>query len=199
MITIKNIVILALITAAGIVYSQQEINTEALNPEMNIELKNSADFVLLKGYAVNSSGKIIYKTTDGGITWLNQIVPSRKQLKPIIKEVKSSGSILKREAAKDRLIAGSSLKGSEKKNFMPHDDFVNTSGSLQTIEFTLQYPGFVSIKIYDEKGNTIDELARSSFGSGSHEVKWNQEKVKTVGYFYSVVTSEFSETKKLVQ
>mgnify|MGYP003428822210 FL=1 len=135
--------------------------------------------------------------------WLNQLVPSSKQIKPIISVRKSTGSIQNREVTNEEgLIAGNPLTQVQTQaktdEFMPADDYINSAGGLAgIISFTLQYPGFVSIKIYDKSGNTIDELARSSFGSGSHHVKWNPEKLKAEGYFYSIVTSEFSETKKI--
>ena len=198
MIRIKNIITLVLIAAAGLIYAQQPDNRELLNPGPHGNTLNEMDFVKVNtGYAVNSSGKIIYKTTDGGKTWLNQIVPAKNQIKPIIKVRKSTGSVLKREVTNEGLIAGNPIIEDKNEGFMPLDDYTNSAGGIKNIRFTLQQPGFVSIKIYDKAGNTIDELAKSSFGAGDHEVKWNSEKFKSGGYFYSIVTSEFSETKKM--
>lgn len=82
-------------------------------------------------------------------------------------------------------------------DFTPSMDFYNTRSSLTIITFTLTKPGFVNIKIYDEKGNTIDELARSSFSEGDHEVKWNNSKFSSGSFYYSIITGEYSITKKL--
>ena len=83
------------------------------------------------------------------------------------------------------------------RDFTPAGDFYNSLNNLSVIEFSLTKPGFVNIKIYDEKGNTVDELARSSFGTGSHEVKWNSSKFLDGSYYYSVITGEYSKTKKI--
>lgn len=80
---------------------------------------------------------------------------------------------------------------------MPADDIKNNLNEISTISFNLNSPGFVSIKIYDSKGKTIDEIAKSSFGAGEHEVKWNGSKFPKGSYYCSVVTSEYSTTKRL--
>jgi hypothetical protein len=197
--SILKFLFMSLLLPSSVIYSQAEEITAVKSIS---KISNAGS--IMTGYAVNSAGKIIYKTTDGGKTWLNQLVPSLKQIKPIAGVKKSTGSIQKREVTNEEgLIAGKPLTQvqtqSKTGGFMPADDYINSAGGLAgiIIGFTLQYPGFVSIKIYDKSGNTIDELARSSFGSGSHRVKWNPEKIKAEGYFYSIVTSEFSETKKI--
>lgn len=82
-------------------------------------------------------------------------------------------------------------------DFTSAGDYNNSQSSLSVISFTLTKPGFVNIKIHDEKGNTIDELARSSFGKGAHEVKWNSIKMHKGSYYYSIITEEYSITKKI--
>lgn len=71
------------------------------------------------------------------------------------------------------------------------------SNNSVSIMFNLEKAGFVNIKIYDETGKVIDELARSSFGSGSHELTWNASKFPKGNYYCSVITEEYSQTKKL--
>ncbi len=82
-------------------------------------------------------------------------------------------------------------------DFTPASDYYNTQSGLNVITFKLSKPGFVNIKIYDSKGNTVDELARSSFGTGEHEVKWNSSKFSAGSYYCSVITGEYSVTKKI--
>lgn len=81
--------------------------------------------------------------------------------------------------------------------FTPAGDYYNSVSGLSVIRFTLTKSGFVNIKIYDDHGNTIDELARSSFSAGSHEVKWNSGKFNNGSYYYSIITNEYSKTNKI--
>lgn len=82
-------------------------------------------------------------------------------------------------------------------DFTTAGDSYNSNSNLSVISFRLTKPGFVNIKIYDAKGNTIDELARSSFSEGNHEVKWNSSKFSAGTYYYSIITGEYSITKKI--
>jgi hypothetical protein len=81
--------------------------------------------------------------------------------------------------------------------FTPAGDYYNSLSGLNVIRFTLSKAGFVNIKIYDNHGNTIDELARSTFGEGEHEVKWNSSKFKNGSFYYSIITNEYSKTNKI--
>lgn len=84
------------------------------------------------------------------------------------------------------------------KGFMPADDYNNERSEGNTlISFTLLNPGFVSIKIYDHTGKSVDEISKSIFGRGNHLVKWNRSKFANKSLFYSIVTSEFSRTEKI--
>ncbi len=87
---------------------------------------------------------------------------------------------------------------STSKGFMPADDFENDeTANSASLRFTLLNPGFVSIKIYDKTGKSIDEITKSNFGRGNHVVKWNRSKFSNGSYYYSIVTSEFSKTGKI--
>lgn len=147
-------------------------------------------------YAMNDEGEFLYKTTDDGKNWVNIVEPEDGQIQeiiftePQIKSGKNAG--FEEEADEKRENSGAGSEG-----FMPADDHRISSSVLSTISFKLNSPGFVSIKIYDSKGKTIDSIAKSSFGAGEHEVKWNGSKFPKGNYYCSVVTSEYSTTKKL--
>lgn len=82
-------------------------------------------------------------------------------------------------------------------DFTPAGDYYNSQSALNLITFSLKKPGFVNIKIYDDKGNTVDEIKRSSFGAGDHEIKWNNSKFTKGTYYCSIISGEFSITKKI--
>lgn len=146
------------------------------------------------GSAVDESGNILYSTTDGGLSWVNRQTPALWQIREI-----RINSIEDKKSSKKKLNPRSGGSKDDFGNgFMSADDFTAAEVSLVGIKFSLLNPGFVSIKIYDSQGKTVDELARSSFGAGSHEIKWNVSKFPGDVYYYSIVSNEFSETNKII-
>lgn len=93
--------------------------------------------------------------------------------------------------------SGSGESETGAKDFLPSTEYSDQVNKQTHISFTLSKPGYVNIKIYNADGNTVDELARSTFSEGSHEVVWNSNKFPDGTYYYSVISSEFSEIKKI--
>jgi hypothetical protein len=108
-------------------------------------------------------------------------------------EMKSRGTMGSNKLPEEKMNSEKNINS----DFTPAGDFYNSNSNLSVISFRLTKPGFVNIKIYDEKGNTIDELARSSFSEGNHEVKWNSSKFPAGSFYYSIITGEYSITKKI--
>lgn len=106
-------------------------------------------------------------------------------------ELKSRGTMGSNKLSEEKVNTEKNINS----DFTSAGDYYNSQSSLNVISFTLTRPGFVNIKIYDEKGNTIDELARSSFSEGDHVVKWNSSKFSAGTFYYSIITGEYSITK----
>lgn len=189
---ILRYIIAAFLLPSTIVFSQAEEDTESSS-------KTDSKYIYFtdseNGYAADYDGKVIYKTTDGGKNWVNHIVPAKDQIKQIFIESgqKKENNIIK----KNKKPVSGGYNGDLSDGFMPADDYMPSQEKLAEIKFNLKKPGFVSIKIYNSQGKTVDELARSSFGAGSHEIKWNESKFPGDVYYYSIVSNEFSETNKI--
>lgn len=184
---------MALVLTSSTVLTQQITELPAANFEdRQYEILYTDDNT---AYAINEEGEFLYMTTDDGSNWVNIVEPEDGQIQEIIftgpqfKSGKNAG--FDEEVNEKRENSGADSEG-----FMPADDY-RISRPLSTINFKLNSPGFVSIKIYDSKGKTIDEIAKSSFGAGEHEIKWNGSKFPKRSYYCSVVTSEYSTTMKL--
>ncbi len=188
---IINKYMLPLLILVSFTVSSQQRNTAG--PVTGEETKTIFFIDENNGSAVDESGKVLYSTTDGGLSWVNRHSPAPWQIREIrinsIEDKKSSKKKLNPRSGGSKDDFGS--------GFMPADDFAATEVSLVGIKFSLLNPGFVSIKIYDSQGKTVDELARSSFGAGSHDIKWNVSKFPGDVYYYSIVSNEFSETNKI--
>lgn len=141
------------------------------------------------GYAIDRQGKIIYSSTDGGESWLYIKQPKPGEIKSIF--IFSNGT---------NETSGSSLSS---EGFMPADDWI-TADERKTAEkrtarinFSLNEPGIIGIKILDKSGNTIDEIERCSFQAGSHQVIWNDSKVAKGDYYYKLSGSGLQGINKL--
>jgi hypothetical protein len=56
----------------------------------------------------------------------------------------------------------------------------------------------VSLRIYDVLGKEIAVLVNQNLKPGIYEIEWNAENIPTGVYFYSLITNEFTQTKKMV-
>ncbi|MBZ0204457.1 MAG: T9SS type A sorting domain-containing protein [Ignavibacteria bacterium] len=66
------------------------------------------------------------------------------------------------------------------------------------IELKIPRRTFAELKIFDVTGKLIDILLSMELQPGIYSVDWNAVKYSSGIYFYSLVTSEFTETKKMV-
>lgn len=186
---------MALVLTSSTVLTQQIKGSEYQdNDENSLEILYTDENT---AYAMNDEGEFLYKTTDDGKNWVNITMPEAGQIQEILltEPQNKSGRNAGFEEESEEENRENSGEGSE--GFMPADDHRVSSSSLSTISFNLNSPGFVSIKIYDSEGKTIDEIAKSSFGAGEHRVKWNSSKFPKGSFFCSIVTSEYSTTKRM--
>ncbi len=56
----------------------------------------------------------------------------------------------------------------------------------------------VLLKIYDVLGKEISVLVNQNLKPGIYEINWNSENIPSGVYFYSLITNEFTQTKKMV-
>ena len=56
----------------------------------------------------------------------------------------------------------------------------------------------VLLKIYDVLGKEIAVLVNQDLKPGIYEIDWNAENIPSGVYFYSLITNEFTKTRKMV-
>jgi len=76
--------------------------------------------------------------------------------------------------------------------------FPNPFSSSATIEFTLDHPSPVTIKLFSVNGKEMNTIAESNFSEGSHEVNFNRASLAAGIYFLHFITSRGVYRKKLV-
>lgn len=88
-------------------------------------------------------------------------------------------------------------------NFELKQNFPNPFNPTTTIEYALEKPGFVSIDIYNIKGELMDNLYSGYRKEGTYREIWNGEsklggKVSSGTYFYQISQEGRQETKKMI-
>jgi len=82
-------------------------------------------------------------------------------------------------------------------------NYPNPFNPTTTIAFTMANEGFVSIDIFNIKGQKVKTLTNELFGVGSHKVVWNGDDTtgRSVGsgvYFYRMTTAGYSNVQKML-
>ena len=87
--------------------------------------------------------------------------------------------------------------------FSLKQNFPNPFNGQTNIEFTIQNPNNISIKIFDANGKTVKTLFEGYHNRGTSVLKWDgkntfNEIVSTGIYFYSIKSENYLKTKKLI-
>ena len=84
------------------------------------------------------------------------------------------------------------------KEYHLSQNYPNPFNPTTTIEFTLSYSDFVTLKIFNVLGEEIETLAAEKLSSGTHQYNWNAGGRASGVYFYRLEAGDFSQTKKLL-
>jgi len=77
-------------------------------------------------------------------------------------------------------------------------NFPNPFNPVTTIAFSLREAGPVQLIVYNVNGRAIAVLADEVMSAGSHEISWNASDYGSGVYFYKLVTTDFTDTKKMI-
>jgi len=78
-----------------------------------------------------------------------------------------------------------------------HATFPNPFNAHTTLHFSLPQNEYVSLCIYNIKGELISQLADGNFEKGEHAVEWHALDLKPGIYFCKMCSGNYSEIKKL--
>lgn len=84
------------------------------------------------------------------------------------------------------------------KEFRLHQNFPNPYNSETKILFTLKDNTEISLTIYDISGRLVSKLLQGRLQPGNHSIIFKSENLPSGVYFYTLKSSEYSETKKMV-
>ena len=82
-------------------------------------------------------------------------------------------------------------------------NYPNPFNPITTLKYGLPEDSFVSLIIYNLKGNVIDELVNTKQSSGFHSVTWNAtnnlgQPASAGMYIYTIQAGDFRETRKMI-
>jgi hypothetical protein len=77
-------------------------------------------------------------------------------------------------------------------------NYPNPFNPITTIEYTIQKPAQVKIKVYDILGNDILTLEDGYKTSGKHKVIFNEDDLASGIYFYSINYNGNTKTKSMI-
>ena len=66
------------------------------------------------------------------------------------------------------------------------------------IKFELEIPSNTLLKLFDILGNAVATIVNQELSAGSHEVKFNSNKLASGIYFYQLTAGSFTDTKKMI-
>jgi hypothetical protein len=152
------------------------------------------------GWAVCSAGAI-YFTTNSGVSWVAENSSTVSELHdvyfPDINKgwaVGAGGTIRYRSGTLGITV----ISGTMPTEFALKQNYPNPFNPNTNIEFNIAEGGFVSLNIYDAAGRLVESLVNENLQRGIYKVDW-QAAGKTSGiYFYTIRTSNYSETKRMI-
>jgi photosystem II stability/assembly factor-like uncharacterized protein len=153
-------------------------------------------------YVCGSNG-MIYKSSNGGDSWIDQTVQTARNVKSIYFydekrgfAVGDSGLIL--------YTSNGSPTGVEDQGGFPPAKFIleqnypNPFNPSTIISFTLRTKSFVSLKVFDLIGREVAAIVSEELSAGNYTRSWNASTMASGIYFYRLQAGTFTETKKLV-
>ena len=89
------------------------------------------------------------------------------------------------------------------RSFSLKQNYPNPFNPITSIQYVLHSDGYVSIKIYDMRGNLVKDLVGQDQSSGHYMVQWNAtdiqgDQVSSGVYLYTIEAAEFKQTKKMI-
>lgn len=96
------------------------------------------------------------------------------------------------------MVAVNETSGELPEQFKLSQNYPNPFNPATSIKFDISSSGIVNIIVYDITGRKVEDLVSGTYDPGSYEVRWDASQYSSGIYFYSLVTSEFTETKKMV-
>ena len=104
----------------------------------------------------------------------------------------------------DNLLVASNIEPKDTRiKYKLHQNYPNPFNPSTIISFEIEKMDKVSLKVYDNQGRFIRSLLNNTMHAGAHRISWDGrndhgESVSAGIYYYTLQTTDFSETKKMI-
>jgi photosystem II stability/assembly factor-like uncharacterized protein len=153
-------------------------------------------------YVCGSNG-IIYKSSNGGDTWLDQTLQTKRNVNAIFFyddkrgfAVGDSGLIL--FTSHGGLTGVGDQGGFPPTRFVLEQNYPNPFNPSTNISFDLPARSFVSLKVFDLLGKEVASIVSEVLPAGHYSRHWNAAGMPSGVYFYRLHAGSYIEAKKLV-
>ena len=189
-------------TDAGTTWNKMFLtNSSPLNSLVFVDTLNGFSVGREYNFTTSAYQGIIKKSTDGGKSWKIQF-DSLKELQSIFflntqigYSVGDNGIILKTNNAGTTGVSKNEIFPVE---FTLKQNYPNPFNPSTTIEFSIPFSGFVSLKIFNSLGQEISSLISQKLDRGDHSIVWDAKSFVSGVYFYRLQSGNFYDIKKLV-
>jgi C1A family cysteine protease len=82
--------------------------------------------------------------------------------------------------------------------FVLEQNYPNPFNPSTRIKYAMAVKQFVSLKVYDVLGNEVATLVNEEKPAGTYEVEFDANRLSAGVYYYTIVTDNFVETKKMI-
>ena len=83
-------------------------------------------------------------------------------------------------------------------SFTLYPNYPNPFNPTTTIRYTLSKTDFVSLVIYDIRGEEVERLIEGEQPEGTRTVRWNASRMASGVYFYRLTAGDFVQTRKMI-
>lgn len=148
------------------------------------------------GYVVNSLSEL-KMTTDGGASWVNQVIPAAGSFS----KISGSGSfacIVGRKIATNTTVGIQQISGEVPGDYALGQNYPNPFNPVTNFGLRIADFGFVTLKIFDITGKEVTVLVNENLNPGIYNIAFDASYLASGTYFYRITAEGFTQTKKMI-
>lgn len=162
------------------------------------------DFIDSKTGYVSTYDSRVYKSIDGGQTWVEEIFPnglSNFAMDFVNEEVGwvfgYPGIVLKRDP-NFVSVDEPTYQSNNLNTFSLFQNYPNPYNSQTTISYSVPISSLVQIQIFDILGRKVSTLLNEEKAAGNYKINFNARELTSGVYFYRLQAGDYVETKKMI-